>query len=76
MKDPVICRNCGTSLNGNYCINCGQKASVHKITFRETFRDFIDAVFSVNSPLWYTFKLLIRNPGKLFKEYIDGKRKL
>jgi len=49
--------------------------SVHKISFKETFGDLIDAVFSVNAPLWYTFKLLFVNPGKLFREYLDGKRK-
>lgn len=75
MKESVVCRNCDTSFSGSYCINCGQRASVHRITFKETFGDFIDTVFSVNAPLWYTFKLLLVDPGKLFREYLEGRRK-
>lgn len=71
----INCRNCESVTQGSYCNNCGQRATIHKVTFKETFKDFIDAVFSVNSPLMLTLKLLIINPGKLFREYLEGKRK-
>ncbi len=71
----VICRNCESAIKGNYCNNCGQRTSINKVTFKETFQDFMDAVFSVSSPLLLTLKLLIVNPGKLFREYLNGKRK-
>jgi hypothetical protein len=32
-------------------------------------------VFSVNAPLMKTTKMLVSNPGKLFREYLSGKRK-
>ena len=69
------CRNCETALNGDYCASCGQRASVNKVTFKETFGDFVDSFFSVNTPLFLTLKLLFLNPGKLFREYLNGKRK-
>jgi len=72
----VICKNCESVTSGKYCSNCGQRTSINKVTFIETFQDFIDAVFSVNSPLLLTLKLLIINPGKLFREYLNGKRKM
>lgn len=69
------CKNCEYELNGSFCENCGQRASIGKITFKETFQDFINAVFSVDAPLILTLKMLVVNPGKLFREYLSGKRK-
>jgi hypothetical protein len=74
-KNPTYCKNCQNILIDNYCGKCGQRSSVNKITFKETFHDFMDTVFSVNAPLWTTLKMLIKNPGKLFREYLSGKRK-
>jgi len=75
MGDSLTCRNCSSEIIGNFCHHCGQKSTVHKVTFKETFQDFIDTVFSINAPLIKTLKLLIINPGNLFKEYLTGKRK-
>lgn len=69
------CKNCNYSVKAKYCENCGQRTSVNKVTFKETIQDFIDMVFSVNAPLMLTLKMLIVNPGKLFREYLEGKRK-
>lgn len=75
MDEKHICNNCGNEVVGEYCHHCGQRRSVGKITFKETFSDFIDMTFSVNAPLIKTQKLLITNPGKLFREYLSGRRK-
>lgn len=69
------CRNCDQPISGDYCMHCGQRASVHKVTFKETWQDFWDLVFSVNAPLVSTLKLLFINPGVLFRGYLEGKRK-
>lgn len=73
--NQITCKNCDSKTNGNYCHSCGQITSVDKVTFKETFQDFIDSIFSVNAPLLITLKLLVVNPGKLFKEFLSGKRK-
>lgn len=76
MKSPSKhCNNCNSVIKGNYCNNCGQRASVNKVTFTETFHDFVESVFSINAPFINTLKLLFVNPGKLFREYLSGKRK-
>lgn len=46
-----------------------------QITFKETFHDFAYSMFSVDAPLVNTLKLLVVNPGKLFHEFLSGKRK-
>jgi len=58
-----------------YCSQCGQRASVYKVTFGETFQDLVDTLISVDGLLWNTIKLLAVNPGKLFREYLVGRRK-
>ncbi|MFY0603099.1 MAG: DUF3667 domain-containing protein [Flavobacteriaceae bacterium] len=69
------CENCQNEIQGNFCSYCGQKKGIGKITFKETFHDFVEMVFSVNAPLMKASKLLVTNPGKLFREYLSGKRK-
>lgn len=75
MTDSTTCKNCDSHISDRYCQNCGQRSSVHKVTFKETFVDFVDTIFSVNTPLWMTLRLLVISPGKLFREYLDGRRK-
>jgi hypothetical protein len=69
------CLNCGTAIQGNYCSYCGQATSTGRITFKETVTNFLRITFAFEGPLWMTFRLLITNPGKLFREYIGGQRK-
>ena len=71
----IECKNCKAEITGNFCMHCGQSAKVTKITVRDTFQDFVNSIFSVNAPLLVTFKLLFLNPGKLFREFLNGKRK-
>ncbi len=69
------CKNCGEFSEGHFCPNCGQRMSVYKVTFKETFQDFMDVVFSVNAPLFITLKGLLIQPGKILRDYLNGHRK-
>lgn len=69
------CLNCNAELSGNFCANCGQKAALGRITFKETLYSFMSASFALEGPLLYTIKGLILRPGKVFREYFSGKRK-
>ncbi|RKE98460.1 DUF3667 domain-containing protein [Ichthyenterobacterium magnum] len=75
MDNLKTCKNCDSKITSNYCENCGQRTSINKVTFSETFNDIIDAMFSLDAPLWRTIKTLIVNPGKLFRDFLCGKRK-
>lgn len=67
------CLNCGTALVGRHCHHCGQAAHVHK-TIGAFFHDLLHGVFHFEGKIWRTLPLLAWNPGKLTREYIDGRR--
>ncbi len=67
------CLNCGTVLVGSHCHTCGQGAHVHK-TLGAFFHDLLHGVFHFEGKIWRTLPLLVARPGKLTREYIDGRR--
>jgi hypothetical protein len=70
------CFNCGSSLvkDENFCPNCGQKNSDLNISVPELGKEFAGDYFTFDSKLFRTLWPLITKPGKVAKEYIDGKR--
>ena len=69
------CLNCGEVIAGNYCQNCGQSTGVHRITFKETVDDFFSSTFALEGPLISTIVLMVVNPGRMLREFIEGRRK-
>lgn len=67
------CLNCGTALIGSHCHSCGQAAHVHR-TLGAFFHDLLHGVFHFEGKIWRTLPLLAWRPGKLTREYIDGRR--
>lgn len=67
------CLNCGTPLIGSHCHNCGQTTHVHR-TLGAFFHDLLHGVFHFEGKIWRTLPLLILRPGRLTREYIDGRR--
>lgn len=70
------CFNCGYSLDNdeNYCPNCGQKNTDLNISLGEILKEFAGDYFTFDSKLFNTIGPLIIRPGKVPKEFIDGKR--
>ena len=71
--DEAACLNCGTALLGSHCHACGQAAHVHR-TLGAFFHDLLHGVFHFEGKIWRTLPLLAWNPGRLTREYIDGRR--
>ena len=69
----TACLNCGTPLAGSHCHGCGQAAHVHR-TLGAFFHDLLHGVFHFEGKTWRTLPLLVWRPGKLTREYIDGRR--
>ena len=67
------CKNCGTSLAGEYCAGCGQK-DVDLLEFKKLIKDFFDHHLDWDSRLFRTIKYLITSPGYLTTQYWNGKR--
>ncbi len=73
-EKPNNCLNCNRPLTGNFCIHCGQKSSTGRITFNHTFREFLSASFSFEGPLLSTIIGLLKNPGKIYRDFLAGRR--
>lgn len=72
----IICPNCENEFDNNFefCPHCGQKNKDHKLDFKYFVQEFLAGSFNLDSKIFRTLKLLIFYPGKLTKEFIDGKR--
>lgn len=70
----AYCPNCGTQLSGNFCQGCGQAAHLHVPSAREFLHEFIAHYVALEGKLWKSVALLIFRPGRLTRDYIEGKR--
>ncbi|SNR67165.1 DUF3667 domain-containing protein [Lutibacter flavus] len=70
------CLNCKQPLAGNenFCSYCGQKNSTKKLSFGHFLNNLFNGFLSYDSRFWTTFIPLLTRPGKVSKDYIEGKR--
>lgn len=68
------CLNCGASLGGQYCGNCGQRARSRLISLWELVREAFGDLFELDSRVWQTLLPLLTRPGKLTRDYLLGRR--
>ena len=67
------CANCGAQLTGPYCQRCGQSAHVHH-SLLHLGEEFLHGLLHFDAKAWRTLPLLVIHPGRLTRNYIDGKR--
>lgn len=68
------CINCGNEISGKFYSNCGQKAGVKRITFREGWEDFWARIYGFDGMFPRTLRDLTLRPGKATQEYLNGNR--
>ena len=68
------CLNCGTRLQGQYCGVCGQRARSRLISLWELVSDAFGDLFELDSRIWRTLIPLLIRPGRLTRDYLEGKR--
>ncbi len=70
------CLNCAQPLMGNenFCSYCGQKNTTKKLSFGVFLNNLFEGLFSYDSRFWRTFIPLLLKPGKVSKEFVEGKR--
>lgn len=76
-KDKGLeCLNCGQPLlnDENFCSYCGQKNNTKPLNFSNFLSNLFSGLFSYDSRFWKTFIPLLTKPGKVSKQYIEGKR--
>lgn len=74
LRSLPSCLNCGTTLGGQYCGSCGQRARSRLISIWELIRDAFGDLFELDSRLWRTLVPLIFRPGRLTRDYLRGRR--
>lgn len=74
LPDHPDCLNCGSELHGQYCGQCGQRASSRLISLWELTRDAFGDLLELDSRLWRTLIPLLVRPGQLTRDYLEGRR--
>ena len=72
--DHPDCLNCGARLRGQYCGDCGQRATSRLISLWELLRDGFGDLLDLDSRLWQTLRPLLIRPGLLTLDYLQGRR--
>lgn len=74
-REEKNCLNCGHAVEDRYCSHCGQENLViHDSAFHLVVHYFQD-LFHYDGRFWHTLRNLIRKPGLVALEYIEGKRR-
>jgi len=69
------CINCGISLHGSFCHQCGQKLIEERLTVKGVVTSALSSIFKLDSGLWYTIVMMTTKPGQVIQDYIKGKTK-
>jgi len=75
-KKGLTCLNCGQPFQGNenFCSECGQVNDDIPLSIKQFVSEFFAGFFSFDSRFLKTLIPLLLKPGKVSKEYIQGKR--
>jgi len=75
VRTELARRNCGTQAPLKFCPECGQETTLHPPTLVEFLHEFVGHYVALEGALWQTLKLLLAKPGRLTREYLDGRRR-
>ena len=67
------CSDCGVETSGNFCANCGQPTHVHR-SLLHLGEELLHGVMHFDARIWRTLPLLWVNPGRLTREWVEGRR--
>ncbi len=75
LKQPN-CLNCGYPFDGQekFCAECGQKNKGKNLKLKDFMREVFAGFLSWDAKFWRTLLPLLTKPGKISKDYIEGKR--
>jgi hypothetical protein len=69
------CLNCDAVLSGNYCGQCGQKATTHRLSLGHFIQhELVHGIWHVDKGFLFTLGQVLRRPGHVARDYIKGKR--
>ena len=68
------CANCGAPLAGPWCHACGQKGEEFHRSIWRLIPEAFEGLTNFDSRFWNTVPRLIVRPGRLTREYLEGRR--
>lgn len=68
-----VCTDCGAEASGNFCAECGQSTHVHR-SLLHLGEELLHGVMHFDARVWRTLPLLVLNPGRLTREWSEGRR--
>lgn len=68
------CANCETPLAGPHCHECGQLAEDFHKSVWKLIVEAVESLLHLDGRLFSTLPNLIRHPGKLTRDYMEGRR--
>lgn len=71
----IYCKNCNNSYDGNFCNECGQKASVAELTLYDMFHESWLAITNTDNGILRLVKDLFIRPKSVYLNYFSGQRK-
>jgi hypothetical protein len=74
-RTDLACRNCGGQAPLSFCPTCGQETALHPPTLGEFLHEFVGHYVALEGALWRTLRMLLTRPGRLTREYMDGRRR-
>ena len=76
-KRGVTCLNCEQPISNrdNFCSNCGQVNDELPLSIKQFVSEFFSGFFSFDTRFFNTFIPLLFKPGKVSRDYVEGKRR-
>lgn len=75
LRSEKKCLNCGAEVQDRFCPKCGQENVDVRPSFHHLISHFFADLFHYDSGFWKTMKTLLFKPGRIIRDYLDGKRK-
>ncbi len=73
-NQQIECFSCGQTMAGLFCHGCGQKNDDYRRSIWSLFSETFASVFSLENRMWRTWLVLLAKPGRVAREFSDGKR--
>ena len=73
-NQQLTCFSCGEALTGLYCHACGQKNDDYRRSIFSLVAETFASFFSLDNRMWRTWAKLLLKPGKVARDFADGKR--
>lgn len=74
VNQTTHCLSCGAATPQAYCGECGLKNDDLRRSLPKLIMETLGGIFSFEGRMWRTWAALLFKPGKVAREYADGKR--